>query len=217
MHIYLAQSQPSYNAIRVYLSTICHLQLTTGLLNTFNAHSTPCLAQVLQGISRHQASTMPPTTQLPITIQIMQSIKAALTCNSTDPQNIMMWAACCVYFFSCLHCSEFMVPSQTSYDPRIHLSCNDLLGSKVQPNMVLLQIKQSKTNPIGQGNVVSLGLTGQDICPVKALLPYLVARGAQPSSSHNSWCTLPYSIIRLIITALSARAHWTRYRTFQDP
>ena len=51
--------------------------------------------------------------------------------------------------------------------------------------MVLLQIKQSKTNPIGQGNVVSVGLTGQDICPVKALLPYLVARGAQPSSSHN--------------------------------
>ena len=56
-------------------------------------------AQVLQGVRRHQASTMPPITPLPITIQIMQSIKAALTCNSTDPQNIMMWAARCVHFW----------------------------------------------------------------------------------------------------------------------
>ena len=54
LHIYLAQSQPLYNAIRVFLCKICHLLLTTGLLNAFNAHSTPCLAQVLQGVRRHQ-------------------------------------------------------------------------------------------------------------------------------------------------------------------
>ena len=42
--------------------------------------------------------------------------------------------------------------------------------------MVTLCIKESKTNRLRKGVKVMLGRTGQEICPVKALLRYLVQR-----------------------------------------
>ena len=104
---HLAQSHLSYSTIRVYLFVVRHLYLTTVLLDTFSAQSTPRLAQVLQRIKRYQACTTSPTIHLPITIQIMHNIKATLAQSHTEYQNIMMWAACCVAFFGCLCCSEF--------------------------------------------------------------------------------------------------------------
>ena len=47
---HLAQSHLYYSTIRVYLSTVRHLHLTGGLLDTCSAQLTPHLAQVLQGI-----------------------------------------------------------------------------------------------------------------------------------------------------------------------
>ena len=61
--------------IGVYLSTVHHLHLTAGLLDTFSAQETLRLAQVLQGIKRYQACTTLPTIHLPITIQIMQIMR----------------------------------------------------------------------------------------------------------------------------------------------
>ena len=92
----------------------------------------------------------------------------------------MMWAACCVAFFGCLRCGEFTVPNQTGYDPAIHLSYDVVIDSKLSPSMILLHIKQSKTDVTQEGAQVVLGTTGNDVCPVKALLPYMVIRGAQP-------------------------------------
>ena len=62
----------------------------------------------------------------------MHSLKAILVYNPKDYQNIMMWAACCVAFFGSLHCSEFTVPNQTSYDHTIHLSYSDVIASRQQ-------------------------------------------------------------------------------------
>ena len=46
--------------------------------------------------------------------------------------------------------------------------------------MVHIRIKQSKTDPFRQGVYIYLGRTDNNICPVKAILPYLALRGNVP-------------------------------------
>lgn len=45
--------------------------------------------------------------------------------------------------------------------------------------MVHVTIKQSKTDPFRKGVNLFLGRTGTEICPVQALLGYMVGRGAR--------------------------------------
>ena len=79
-----------------------------------------------------------------------------------------------------LRCGEFTVPSQTEYDKEEHLSLRSIaVDSRLAPSVVIVTIKQSKTDPFCQGVKLHLGKTGTDICPVCAILPYLAARGAK--------------------------------------
>ena len=43
--------------------------------------------------------------------------------------------------------------------------------------MMCIRIKQSKTDPFHQGVYIYLGRTDNNICPIKAILPYLALRG----------------------------------------
>ena len=210
-----AQSQLSYSTIKVYLSAVHNLHLTLGLLDVFSAQSTSCLMQVLQEIKRYQACSTLPTIWLPITILIIHSLKAMLSQNPKDYQNIMVWVACCVTFFSCLCCSEFTMPNQTGYDPVIHLSYNDVvIDSKLSPSMVLLQIKQSKTDATREGAQVVLGTRGNNVCPVKALLLYNYSdqgcTGRPPFYHSRQPLSNPSSF--QISTAFSAITDWSLCR-----
>ena len=51
--------------------------------------------------------------------------------------------------------------------------------SRLAPSVVIVTIKQSKTDLFRQGVKLHLGKTGTDICPVCAILPYLAARGVK--------------------------------------
>ena len=77
-----------------------------------------------------------------------------------------------------LRSSEFTIPTQSSYDPEVHLSVKDVaVDNKAKPRMLKVNIKQSKTDPFRQGVTLCLGKTDLQLCPVDALLPYLVVRG----------------------------------------
>ena len=71
----------------------------------------------------------------------------------------------------------FTVPSVHDYDPSAHLSYEDL--SIDSPSVIHLHIKQSKTDPFRKGVRLFLAKTGTDICPLRAILPYLVTRGSK--------------------------------------
>ena len=61
------------------------------------------------------------------------------------------------------------------------LSVQDVsVDSYEQPSMVTVHLRQSKADPFGSGVDIHLGKTGQEICPVSALLSYMVRRGQQP-------------------------------------
>ena len=71
--------------------------------------------------------------------------------------------------------------SEEAYDSDMHLSLADIaLDDKNNPTVIQVTIKWSKTDPFRKGVELYLGKTGKDICPVCAIIPYLVIRGVKP-------------------------------------
>ena len=108
----------------------------------------------------------------------MQKIKYLLTKQPATYQSKMLWEACCVAFFGFLRVSELTVPSQHSYDQAYHLSLADLtLDNRCSPATVQLRITQSKTNLYREGASIFLPKTNKSICPVDAIVKYLIVQG----------------------------------------
>ena len=89
--------------------------------------------------------------RLPITPSILTKLKTVWNPLAKDPNIIMVWAACCLGFF-------WTVPSDNSYDPAVHLSWGDVAvdNSRV-PTILKLTLKQSKTDPIQEENMLVPG------------------------------------------------------------
>jgi len=88
-----------------------------------------------------------------------------------DPHNfdhIMLWAACTLCFFGFLRSGEISVPSDNCYDPAV-----DNLSD---PSVLQVRIKASKTDPFRKGVDIFLGRTGDDICPISAMLAYVAPK-----------------------------------------
>ena len=64
-----------------------------------------------------------------------------------------MWAACCLAFFGFFAAvNSLYIPTQSSYDPEVHLSVKDVaVDNRAKPRMLKVNIKQSKTDPFRQG------------------------------------------------------------------
>ena len=175
---HMAQEGLAHPTIKVYLSTVRHLHVFSGLHSHFALALSPRLEMVMKGIKKEK-SLVAPRVRLPITLDIMTKILETLNHNPHDRDNIMLWAACCLAFFGFLRCSEFTVPSQSEFCPKTHLTLQDLvIDSRTKPTMIQVTIKQSKTDPFHQGCKLCLGKTGANICPISAILPYLAARGS---------------------------------------
>ena len=188
--VHLAQQGLAHATIKLYLSAVHNLHVTTGLHREFTAQLTPKLELAMKGIKKEKALNSP-CTRLPITIDIMSKLKSTLGESSENYDNIMLWAACALAFFGFLRCSEFTVPSQEEYCQTSHLSLEDIvIDSRTSPTMIQVTIKQSKTDPFRVGCKLCLGKTGRDICPITAILPYLAIRG-WPIIHPGKW-VIPY-------------------------
>ena len=175
---HLAQQGLSYASIKVYMSAVRNLHVSEGLHEEFAKHLTPRLELVLKGIKKESA---PRRLRLPITLDVMEKIKRVLLQRPKDPENVMMWAACCTAFFGFLRCGEFTIPSLATYDPEVHLFLADVaVDDKLAPTVVQITIKQSKTDPFRQGVQLYLGKTDTGLCPVKAVWAYRATRDAIP-------------------------------------
>jgi len=92
-----------------------------------------------------QAFVSSPRVQLPIALQLMQSIKQVLSNEPHSYKNIMLWAACCLSSFRFLSVSEFTIPSHTEYDPSMHLSLQDIsIDSKDNPSILKIKYQTIK-------------------------------------------------------------------------
>ena len=84
-------------------------------------------------------------------------------------------------FFGFLRAGEVVIPDDTSYDKAIHLSYGDVaLNDRDSPQFVVIRIKASKTDPFRRGVSIFIGRASEELCPVAAILDYMVRRGPSP-------------------------------------
>ncbi len=179
---HLGQQNLKHRPIKCYLSGIRFMQIHLSLGDPFKNKAVPMLDYVLTGIKLVQArSGSPAKPGLPITLDLLERLRAEWLRTPHLPDNIMLWAAACTGFFGFLRAGEFTVPSSRDYDPEVHLNLQDLaIDSHSNPSLVRLRIKQSKTDPLRQGVDVFLGATNTNICPVQALVWYIAVRSPSP-------------------------------------
>ena len=123
----------------------------------------------------------PVRSRLPITPTILGKLKMVWAQSADQMDATMLWAAACMCFFGFLRSGEIVVPSATTYNPAVHLSYGDVKADNIAtPQYIEVTIKASKTDPFRKGVTVYLGSTGAALCPVAAILRYMVTRGSRP-------------------------------------
>ncbi len=159
------------------------MQITLGLPEPRAFSSLPRLRLVQAGIQRTHAqrtSTTSPRVRLPITPQVLAKIKEEWSHRGSDPDIIMLWAAATLCFFGFFRSGELTVPSLNGYDQRIHLSWLDVaIDDPQNPKRLRVHLRKSKTDQLGKGVEVYIGRTGCPLCPIAAVLAYMVNRGSK--------------------------------------
>ncbi len=96
----------------------------------------------------------------------------------TDPDIVMLWAACCLAFFGFLRINE--MTGNYEYDPLVHLSMHDVdVDDPSNPDVIRVHIKQSKTIPEGCRPVSRENLS--------RLVPGASAATIYGSIGHQGW------------------------------
>ena len=166
------------STIESYLAALRHCQLMVDPTYVAPSFHMPFMNLVLRGIKRVRAHGKQRPLRLPITVTVLCRIKTALAQPPSSYRSIMVWVACCTGFFGFLHCSKFLVPDGSKFDPSIHLLVADVEFTRGHgQDTFLICIKVAKTDQFSKGAMVALGSTKTDLCPVAALLDYLDKRG----------------------------------------
>jgi hypothetical protein len=94
---------------------------------------------------------------------------------------MMLWAAAVLCFFGFFRAGEITVPNQSSFNTSKHLSWGDVsIDDPMDPKVLKVNLKHSKTDQLGKGVEVYVGRTKCVLCPVAAVVAYMVKRGATP-------------------------------------
>ena len=124
----------------------------------------------------------PARNRLPITMTMMNRIRAALAMDTQLPESGSVGSLLCG-IFGFLRCRAFVARDSGPFDLQVHLCMVALVYVHNEThNHIEVQIKASKTDQYRQGTRVALGATGASICPVSALLDYLTIRGNCPGA-----------------------------------
>ena len=160
-----------------YLAAVRHAQIALGLGDPKMA-GMPQLEYVTKGLRKKTAGRHK-RTRLPITPPILRQLKSVWERMPCQKDASMLWAASCLCFFGFLRMGEAVVPSDTEFDPMVHLTYQDVQAeSRSQPKWITVRIKASKTDPFRVGVTIYVGATGKWLCPVAAVLAYMVQRGS---------------------------------------
>ena len=175
---WLGQEGLQHSTICTYLSGVRQTQIAHGFPDPM-FDSMPRLRQILQGVKviaglRGHSKRI----RLLITPLILQKMKQVWFDREKDYDKVMMWAAATATFFTFCRSGEITVLEGKTYNPQSNLSYGDISVDNAQdPSIVSFLLKQSKTDQTREGVKVYMGKTGNDICPIKALLDYLMLRG----------------------------------------
>ena len=175
---FLYREKLAHGTIKSYLAAVRYEQIARGMGNP-HIHAMPQLEYVLKGAKK--ATPASTRCRLPIMPEILQRLRQVWQRDPNPRDSKMLWAAACLCFFGFLRSGEIVSPSETAYDPLSHLCFRDVrVDSHSSPSHLQITIKASKTDPFRQGVTLFIGVSGGKLCPVAAVLNYLVARGSSP-------------------------------------
>ena len=81
-------------------------------------------------------------------------------------------------FFGFMRAGKLVVPFDSGFDPLCHLAAGDVLvDSRTSPSYLVVNVKALKTDPFRQSVQIHLGRTYSELCPVMAILTYMVRWG----------------------------------------
>ena len=147
-----------------------------GIPRTRPSSSLPRLRLVQSGVRGQHGP--PPAQRLPITPPILYQIRAVLLAAPPHHDKAMLWAVASACFFGFFRAGEITVLSVSALDPTVHLAWSDVaIDSGHPPSKIRVLLKRSKTDQFGRGVVVFLGATGDDLCPVTAVVSFAALRG----------------------------------------
>ena len=106
----------------------------------------PKLRQILKGVQVEQGKQgKSPRRQLLITPAILRKLRAVWLTENPSFNDIMLWSACVVTFFSFCQSGEVTVEKEDHYDPTAHLSYGDIaVDNPATPAVISIMIKKSK-------------------------------------------------------------------------
>ena len=183
---YLADEGLVAQTAKCCLAAVRSMQLSLGLPDPRDHSSLPMLKRVLAGISRAKLgrpSTARP--RLPITGPVLLRIHDGLV-RSSHPEKQLIWTVASLAFFG----------QQVAMDNRTSLS------------MVRVHLKRSKCDQFGRGVNVIVGHTGTRICPMAAVVAYIVLRQDRSGpffiNSHGGAVTKSWLVqqVRTILAGL---------------
>lgn len=194
-----------HRTIKAYLSAIRYLHIEENGCDPFTSPLLR-LQYILRGVRRTEAEGGGQKRErLPITPDILRKMKEVWDPRVSDPDIVMLWAACCLGFFGFLRSGEMTVPSDGAYDPAVHLSWGDVaVDDPLVPTVLQVNIKQSKTDPFRTGVCLVIGATATDICPVAAMLQYLLQRGSEDGPLFRFKDGRPLTRERLVVAVREA-------------
>ena len=176
----LANQGLSPATIRTYLAAIRNSQIARGWPTPGGGAGLPRLRLIQNGVARVQAQQSRPSSRVrrPVTLDILQRMNAWQAPTATTHDGAMIQAAMLLCFFGFFRAGEITVPSVGGYDPAVHLSWGDVTTDHaLNPTVIRVHLKRSKCDQLGRGVDVFVGRTGNDLCPVTAILRYTELRG----------------------------------------
>ena len=94
---------------------------------------------------------------------------------------MMVWAVCSAAFFGFFRLGELLMSAPSGFNPAIHLAWRDVCVDCIErPTTVRVHLRVSKCDQFGRGVDVFLNRVDSPVCPVAALLAYMVVRGSAP-------------------------------------
>ena len=165
----LASKGIAHSTVKVYLSATHQLHIEKGLPDP-GIENMAKLSQVLRGI-RSTQSGKSNFVRRPITPGMLVQIKNAWEEEGPDDNKLMLWAAMLLCFFGFFRSGEICAPPPGCFDSHAHLTFADVsVDSFSNPQQLHVHLKRSKTDQMGKGTLICIGRTGEQLCPVTAVL-----------------------------------------------
>jgi len=142
---FLYKESLKVGTMKSYLAATRYTQIKLGLGNP-HMEDMAKLEYVIRGVKRLMSGSR--WSRLPITLLLLVQLRCSWQANWSRRDGLMLWAAATTCFFGFLRAGEVVVPSDSAFDPSIHLSCRDIsVDSHSTPTYVAVNIKASKTDP----------------------------------------------------------------------